>query len=714
MMWAALAFSLAILPGIADAAFTCTTRFNDAFCAGGAAESEIPLLRFQNPINAHAEVLTQFNFMYTVCCGGVAPITLGTNCAAPISSEIIYLSADTNAHVANPLASTFPAPRIMCLSASSGTVDCRIHDSTLFGTTCPTAEYECLGSINGTTNTHIGNCSAFDLHICCIGGGDTDPPVTTLTGTPPSVTNNNLPFYDGNSNDTQTNVADIEYRIDLGATEGWTDVNAFPAQTNTTFNFTPAAPLADGLHQIEVRAQDLAGNWETTYDSHNVTIDTSEPTSFFAITPPAITNDSTPSYTGVTSDATSNVTSIQYRVDGGGWVAVVGFTPSLNVAFAFTTAAMAQGPHTIEVRAQDLAGNWETTYDSHDVTVDWGKPQTVINAYVPDPTNVSSVTYTGNAQDVATNVTNVQYRFRYGGGAYGAWASATATDGAFDEPNEPFTFSLVLASGDGSYTFQTRANDSAGNLETAFPSDTVTLDTAEPGTVLNAYLPDPTSDDTPTYTGTATDGLTNIVAVRYRFRVGAGAPGPWIGASPSDGSFNSPNEGFTFTTAALGDGAYTFETRARDAAGNLETAFASDTLTIAVGPAITVGHAPAAPNSGTPVNITAVAIDPSNITSITVYIDNLWNTCNFASDLTTRQCYFWSGVPYGPGTTHYYNATATDGLGNVAWTATGSFTVTMAAPTGIVAPSFELNLLGAIAIVVLISLLSAWHSVKRQ
>ncbi len=122
------------------------------------------------------------------------------------------------------------------------------------------------------------------------------------------------------------------------------------------------------------------------------------------------------------------------------------------------------------------------------------------------------------------------------------------------------------------------------------------LDVA-PTASLNAYPEDPTPDITPTFTGSAGVGyfpnqnewyspnpgeygpdvtLNRIAGVQYRINSGA-----WQNASAVDGAFDEPTEAYTFTTAPLLDGTYTFEVRTLDSSGNSTgTPYPSDTLTI--------------------------------------------------------------------------------------------------------------------------------------
>jgi len=116
-----------------------------------------------------------------------------------------------------------------------------------------------------------------------------------------------------------------------------------------------------------------------------------------------------------------------------------------------------------------------------------------------------------------------------------------------------------------------------------------------PVSILNTYSPDPTNDSTPTYTGRSSTTTTypnnnpapwnsgnsitinKIASIQYRVDNGS-----WINASPADGSFDSNTEDFNFTTPELSNGTHTFEVRALNTAGNWETSYASDILTLIV------------------------------------------------------------------------------------------------------------------------------------
>jgi len=191
-------------------------------------------------------------------------------------------------------------------------------------------------------------------------------------------------------------------------------------------------------------------------------------------------------------------------------------------------------------------------------------------------------------------------------------------------------------------------------------------DTTPPTVIITALTPDPwTSNNTPTFTGTATDTESNISSVEYKVDAGS-----WTAASASDGTFDSLSEGYTFTTAALSDGAHTVYVRATDAATipntTVEANYASDSFTVATG-------APSV-SSVSPVN---GAIDVATYTTVTATFDMAMDEATITSSSFTLDGVSGS-VSYDSGT---YTATFTPDakLGsNTTYTATLSTAITSA------------------------------------
>ncbi len=214
-------------------------------------------------------------------------------------------------------------------------------------------------------------------------------------------------------------------------------------------------------------------------------------------------------------------------------------------------------------------------------------PTVLITALPGDPTNDNTPTFTGTATDTESNISSVEYKVDAG-----SWIAATASDGAFDSLSEGYTFTTAALS-DGARTVYVRATDSATipntTAEANYATDSFTVDTTAPSVTLAALTPDPTDDNTPTFTGWATDPLTNITSVEYKVDDGS-----WTAATAVDGSFtNALNEQYTFTTPTLADGAHTVYVRATDSANNTtaEADYASDSFTVDTGAPVLPGDA---------------------------------------------------------------------------------------------------------------------------
>jgi len=106
--------------------------------------------------------------------------------------------------------------------------------------------------------------------------------------------------------------------------------------------------------------------------------------------------------------------------------------------------------------------------------------------YSPDPSPTGNLTYAGSGTVSALPNLNTEptpsshpaitlnkiaaAQFRVDGGP---WQPAAASDGAFDEPTEQFTFSVTVTA--GSHLVEARVRDSAGNYQLTPASDTITV-----------------------------------------------------------------------------------------------------------------------------------------------------------------------------------------------------------------------------------------------
>jgi antitoxin (DNA-binding transcriptional repressor) of toxin-antitoxin stability system/transcription antitermination factor NusG len=123
-----------------------------------------------------------------------------------------------------------------------------------------------------------------------------------------------------------------------------------------------------------VLSNNLAEEITATWTGGSVTIaDNNAPVVTITPLSPDPTENSTPTFTGSVTDE-SNISSVEYRVDDGGWTAATasdGAFDSPSEDYTFTTESLADCEHTVYVRATDSAGNTtaEIDYASDSFTI---------------------------------------------------------------------------------------------------------------------------------------------------------------------------------------------------------------------------------------------------------------------------------------------------------------------------------------------------------
>lgn len=122
-------------------------------------DKPLPVLRLSAQNNAHAQLASysgQVIYSNTLCCSGPPDLSVQeANCISGICSNILTLSANTNAHVGNNYTNSY-----VSFKRTGGSVSCSIKSS------CDTNE-SCLVSISSSTNAHIGKCDVYSNKVCC-------------------------------------------------------------------------------------------------------------------------------------------------------------------------------------------------------------------------------------------------------------------------------------------------------------------------------------------------------------------------------------------------------------------------------------------------------------------------------------------------------------------------------------------------------------------
>jgi len=245
----------------------------------------------------------------------------------------------------------------------------------------------------------------------------------------------------------------------------------------------------------------------------------------------------------------------------------------------------------VDYYARGQVGWWDSDGDDVLDPVDTTL-QITLEPQAENPTSEGAVTYFGSVEDIpypspawpdVTINTIVSVDYRLNGGE---WQEAAPGDGVFDSASESYTCTTESLP-PGVYVVDVRAINSVGGSQVLAEGDILAILDPEDGALNSAlypYSPDPTTDDTPSYTGLATTDPTNgatVVQVEYRLD-----GGQWQGATASDGAFDETSEGFVFTSELLAPGLHTFEVRAVDSNGKEETSYSADTLSVVERPRV--------------------------------------------------------------------------------------------------------------------------------
>jgi len=362
------------------------------------------------------------------------------------------------------------------------------------------------------------------------------------------------------------------------ATASATDTTSGVASVTLNGGGTTFTASLDGAYSLAASATDNAGNTATT--SAMIKIDS---------IPPALSVSASPSdgdggwyvspviVSAISSDATSGVSRVQVRVDGGAWQE--GSTVTVDT----------DGTHTVEFQAWDQAGN-HASASPLTVQVDRTPPIAAAGLTTPDGLNgwyVSPVTIQANSSDTVS----------------GLASQGISLDGLSWVPS-------ILISTEGTTTVQVHAQDNAGN--TALSSQTIRVDTTAPSVSL--LLP-------------AADGNNGWYVSPLT-----------VSASGSDAtsgveSQQVSSDGITWSAGLTlsQDGVYTVQGRVTDNAGN--SAVSSATVHVDTNaPSVSVLLPLADGENGwyvSPVTFTASGSDAtSGVASQLVSLDgNTWSAC---------------------------------------------------------------------------------------
>ena len=422
--------------------------------------------------------------------------------------------------------------------------------------------------------------------------------------------------------------------------DGTTLLGSVVANSSGAWTYTTAA-LANGAHSLTATASDAAANTSAASAALTVTIDTVAPaapviTSFTPDTGTVgdgITNANTLALTG-TAETNSTVKVFDGTTLLGSVVA------NSSGAWTYTTAALANGAHSLTATASDAAGNTGVASAALAITVTTPPGAPTITSFSPDTgpvgdgiTDPAILTLTGTA--VTNSTVNV-----YDGTTLLGSATASGT-GAWSFITVPLP--------DGLHSF-TATDTMSGVTSAASAVMNVTIDTVAPAA--------PTIASFSTDSGAVGDHITNDTTLTLTGAAEANSTVKIFDGTTLLGSVVANSSGaWTYTTAALANGAHTLTATASDAAGNTGAASAALSVTIDT-------TAPAAPiiASDVTVNTNQLQLIGTAEANSTVKIyDGATLLSSVLADNNGAWSYTTNPLPDG---SHAFAATSTDAAGN--------------------------------------------------
>jgi hypothetical protein len=227
----------------------------------------------------------------------------------------------------------------------------------------------------------------------------------------------------------------------------------------------------------------------------------------------------------------------------------------------------------VKAVAYDNLGHWsECTFsyaESEGISflsfgIDNTSPNTTITSGPSGTITYDDVTFQWTGTDNVTSTSNLVYSY-YLQGYDSGWSSYTSSTSK--------TYSNLP---NGTYTFQVRAKDQAGNADPTPDTRTFTVnitpsDTTPPNTSITSGPSGTITYDDVTFQWTGTDNITSTSNLVYSYYL-----------QGYDSGWSSYTSATSKSYSNLSNGTYTFQVRAKDQAGNADPTPATRTFTVQV------------------------------------------------------------------------------------------------------------------------------------
>ena len=427
----------------------------------------------------------------------------------------IDLTAPDTTLTAMPATISASANASFSFSASeTGAFECKLDSGTFGACTSPQA-YTGLAA-----GSHTFQVRALD------GAGNVDPtpasfawtidltaPDTTLTSTPPAVTNSPNASFGFTATEAG---GSFECKLDSGTFGACTSPQAYSG-------------LGAGNHTFQVRATDGAGNVDPSPAIFLWSIDVIAPDTALISTPPALTNSTGASFSFTATESSST---FECKLDAGAF-------ESCNSPQGY--AGLPAGPHSFQVRATDGAANVDPSPASFAWTIDLAAPDTTLTSTPPTLTGSANASFSFTATEAGSS-----FACQLDGGGFSPCANPKA----------------YANLGSGPHTFDVRATDGAGNVDPSPAAFTWTIDPTLPILQFSqATYAVSEGGSAATITVTRSGASTPAVQVHYETGNGSALEGVDYARSEGDLAFapgqTSKSFSIPVTNNSIADGART-------------------------------------------------------------------------------------------------------------------------------------------------------------
>lgn len=523
-------------PGFGSLALQSTVGDDDAGCGNGAAVSFTATAGTAYSIQVggatgatgsfllHVNTPANDDFSSPTTLSGLSASALGTNVAA--GREANELGTGDSSVWFSWTAPPGAGQTKLSLCSSGFDTDVSVYafdaETSLLSAVTATTEQCGTGNSRERLTFTATAATNYRIRVAGVGTGVASaqgPIALSLDGAPPTVVIDPPLPPDTTSDATPTY---LFHASEPGVTfECRFDGNSF-GPCSGTGTHTPATPLApDGAHTFQVRATDAAGNVGPAV-SDSFTLDTVAPAATLNSTPAALSNDATPTITFSSADGTAT---FECSVDS---------TTTFTACTSPFSPTVGNGSHVLRVRAKDPAGNTGAAVATDPFTVDLVVPPVTIGQAPPAFTNDTT-------PSVEFSSTDAQATFECS-------VDSTTT---FESCSSPFTPTVT---GQGAHTIRVRALDPAGNVtaQANWASAAFVTDTVAPTTTITGQPANPSNLSFGEFSYTQSD----VNAGTFECLVDGAQTGFTACASPE--------------AQGLGNGAHTFEVRAKDLAGNVD------------------------------------------------------------------------------------------------------------------------------------------------